>query len=135
GGAPSPFQSACGWRCESQQDPRVTWRPQGECIGWLDVDGNNLYLDRYAAYKAAQAMAPHGNGIEVSPETLVRRLHEKRWLVSTSLSSKKRPTYSIRRTILGKRADVLHVRPSFLGLLVESFAGTAGAQGPASRSA
>ena len=37
-------------------------------FGWIDSD--DLYLDRDASHRAAQAMAVDGTGIEVSPFTL-----------------------------------------------------------------
>jgi len=91
-------------------DERTEWRPQGDRIGW--INGNDLYLDRDASYRAAQGIAADGSGIEVSPTTLVRRLRDRGLLVSIDQA---RETLTVRHTIEGRQRDVLHIRATALG--------------------
>jgi hypothetical protein len=83
GGAPEGREQACGWRSKRigyGANERIEWQSEGLRIGW--IDGDDLYLDREASYRAAQGMAADGSGIEVSPTTLVRRLRDRDLLVS-----------------------------------------------------
>jgi hypothetical protein len=84
---------------------RTEWQPQGSRIGWLE--GHHLYLDRDAAHRAAQAASgPGGDGLAISAVTLVRRLAEKGFLVTTD---SKRKSLLIRRVIEGERRYVVHL--------------------------
>jgi hypothetical protein len=110
---------ACGWRSEvvsHGEDAEVRWRPRGLLqIGWVEKDTNGLqlYLDPTASYAAAQKMAADGNGVEVSIETLKRRLKEAGLLAETDT---KRETITVRRTLGGSRKDMLHFPAKFLNL-------------------
>ena len=55
GGAPDQAPGSCGWR----QDSSGNWMPLGDCIGW--VDGDQLYLEPTAAFRAA-LMAARDSG-------------------------------------------------------------------------
>lgn len=114
GNPPVGMESAAGWRkvrIGSGTNERLEFQPQGERVGWLDRD--DLYLERDASYRAAQRMAGDGYGIEVKPFTLVRRLRERGLLGSVD---KDRQVLTVRRTLEGRRCDVLHLRPEILGL-------------------
>jgi hypothetical protein len=115
GEEPMGFEAACGWREKiigTGDNQRQEWQPQGTRVGWLLPDTNNLYLDPDASYGVAQRIAPNGNGIEVEPSTLRRRLREAGVLMSTDAA---RQTLSVRVTVQGSRKEVLHLRPEFLG--------------------
>lgn len=43
-----------GWIEVEDNSGYSTWRPQGDCIGW--VDGANVYLEPSASYATAQTM-------------------------------------------------------------------------------
>ena len=95
-----------GW-CSSRparNHGRPEWLPRGARVGWLD--GQDLFLDIDSAYRAAQAMATDGAGIAVGVQTLVKRLHEGRWLKSID---ERREKLKIRRVIDGRRLEVLHL--------------------------
>jgi len=109
GGPPAGRESACGWRPAALGEG--AWLPQGVRVGWIHND--DLFLERETAYRAAQAMAPDRAGVEVSPGTLTRRLHERGLLASVEAN---RRTLTIRRTVEGRRIDVLHLRAEILGL-------------------
>jgi hypothetical protein len=84
----------------------------GLMVGW--IDGDNVYLDPDAAYKAAREMAVDGSGVSISVETLKRRLKDQGLLASTDLDTKRR-SVCVRRTIEGRRREVLHFLASTLG--------------------
>jgi hypothetical protein len=111
GTAPHGCETAWGWRPAEQY---AGWRPQGVRVGWLD--GDDLYLDLAASYRAAQKMAADGTGVEVSSSTLPRRLREAGVLLSTD---KARQTLTVRRQIEGRQHEVLHVRAQYLSSSVD----------------
>ena len=51
GGEPDRSAGSCGWR----QDNSGNWLRLGDCVGWLD--GDDLYLETTAAFRAAQMAA------------------------------------------------------------------------------
>jgi hypothetical protein len=113
GDAPVNLEQACGWRLVRLgvgANERAEWQSQGARVGW--IDGADLYLDRDAAYRAAQSIAADAGGIEVSPATLTRRLRDKGLLRSTDPV---RDTLSVRRTLGGSRRDVLHLDARIIG--------------------
>ena len=90
----------------------IGYSVHGLKIGWFD--GDDVYLDPDASYKAAREMSVDGSGITVSLETLKRRLKDQGLLASTDT---KRQTTCIRRTIEGAQHDVLHFTTSTLGVV------------------
>jgi hypothetical protein len=107
--APGDAPEAWGWRSEPTRDGPA-WRAQGSRIGWLD--GAELYLEPEAAYAAAQELArEQGDGLPVSSRTLRKRLHERGLLASTDTE---RDVLTVRRTLEGKRREVLHLRAGSL---------------------
>lgn len=116
GNPPAACERACGWRPVQigiGENQRADWQPKGDRVGWLNADGDDLYLDRDASYRAAQAMSAEGAGIEVSAATLARRLRDKHLLASTDPA---RQTLTVRRMLDGKQRDVLHLSANTLGL-------------------
>src|SRR5262249_14619883 len=100
GGQPDESPESCGWR----RDNTGQFRAQGECIGW--TDGDDVYLEAPAAFRAAQIAARDGcEQITVSEQILKKRLSEKKLLASTD---ERRGTLTIRRTLCGSGRDVLH---------------------------
>lgn len=94
---------ASGWR--DLGIGSEAWRPQGQCIGW--VDGNDLYLLPEAAYQCAQRMAEgSGDAITVRPKTLNKRLKERGLLHKTDEG---RGTLTVRKMAGGARQEVLHL--------------------------
>ncbi len=92
-----------GWRTTDYRDIH-----QGRQIGWLD--GEDVYLDPDASIAVAKLLAEEtGEPIAVGSKTLHKRLHEKAMLSSTE---KERGTLTVRRTLDGKRREVLHLRAS-----------------------
>jgi hypothetical protein len=99
GGAPCRPES-CGWKGDSASG----LTPLGDCIGW--IDGDHLYLDPTAAYRAVQiAGRDIGNALPVSESTLNKRLHERGFLHSVDA---RRETLTVRRSIGGVSVPVLH---------------------------
>jgi hypothetical protein len=99
GGRPPAGPEAWGWR----RGDDGGWRPRGDCVGWCDEHG--LYLEPDASYAAAQRM---GDGVSITVETLHRRMFERGILLSHEVRGRKR-RLKIRKTIDGKRREVLHV--------------------------
>src|SRR6202035_2874573 len=81
---------------------REEWQARGDRVGW--VDGAYIYLDRDAAYRAAQGMGADGAGIEVSAQTLLRRLRDRGFLARIDQG---REVLTVRQTIEGRRQDVV----------------------------
>jgi hypothetical protein len=102
-----------GWRevtVGTYEHERTEWRPQGNRVGW--VDGPSLYLDADAAYAAAQEVGRKlGDAIVLTPRALHKRLNERELLVNTPIS---RETLKVRRTLGGRRREVLHLRSGCL---------------------
>jgi hypothetical protein len=109
-GVPPP---ACGWR---RIDGGVTfggissgstYQAQGDRVGW--VDGDDLFLDPAASYRAAQGMVSAGeNGISVQPKTLGKRLASAGALRSDSGRN------TTKRTIEGSRKRAWCLRLDFV---------------------
>jgi hypothetical protein len=102
GGEPDRSPGSCGWR----RDNSGNWLPFGDCVGWLD--GDDLYLETTAAFRAAQMAARDaGEPFAISEQTLKKRLREKGLLASVDT---KRETLTLRRMICGSSHEVLHFR-------------------------
>lgn len=97
-GLPPENPGGWGWHRAGME-----WREQGERVGWLD--GEDLYLEPEAAYRAARTF---GDGMDVSPRTLNKRLAEAGLLRSRDPSQ---GTLTARKYIsaLGKQRSVLHL--------------------------
>jgi hypothetical protein len=102
---PAPW----GWRVVlvgAGANERIEWRCQGSRVGW--VTGNDLLLDPDAAYGAAQMLSRElGDSIPLTAKTLHKRLHERGLLQAIDQT---RRTLTVRRTLEGRRRDVLHLR-------------------------
>jgi hypothetical protein len=105
---------AWGWR--NSQSQYGEWKPQGHQIGWLD--GEDLYLESEAAYAEAQSLAREGNEpLPVGKTTLHKRLHERGILASTGPT---RGTLTVRKTLAGRRREVLHIHSQSVLSLLET---------------
>jgi hypothetical protein len=103
-GEAPPNPSAWGWRMDAQGYP-PTWRSQGPWIGWIDGDGDSVYYEPGAAYKAANRQADGRGEISVQQKTLGKRLKELGHLVTSD------PGRSTARKAHGStRLHVLHMR-------------------------
>jgi hypothetical protein len=99
GGRPPDKPEAWGWRKGDVEE----WHSRGDCVGWCDEHG--LYLEPEASYAAAQKM---GEGVSIAVETLHRRMSERGILLSHETRGGSR-RLKVRKTIDGKRREVLHV--------------------------
>ena len=102
---------AWGWRLKvigAGEYARGEWQPQGDRIGWLD--GEDLYLDPDASFRAASRMASGANDLDVGVQSLRKRLHEAGFLKTTGYGSERRQTLMVRRLVEGRRIEVLHTR-------------------------
>jgi hypothetical protein len=119
GGEPE-VPEAWGWRQEtfgSGDFERVEWRPQGERVGWLEVE--DLYLEPDAALAAVQKQGrDSGEPLAVTGRTLRKRLHEHGLLLSTGKEREGRETLTVRHTLEGSRKGVLHMASDFLSIRV-----------------
>ena len=99
-----------GWRArtvQKGQSEEQIWDPQGARIGW--VRGDNLYLEREAAYAAAQRLARLSSSLGVGSRTLWKRMDERGLLLS-----REDGRYTCRPTIVGRQQRVLHLASSCL---------------------
>jgi hypothetical protein len=115
GREPRDRPEAWGWYERTYgvgENERTDWYPHGRRIGW--VDGADLYLEPEASYAAAQELAQRqGDSLPVSPRTLHRRLRERGLLLAVEAHGGK-TRYAVRRTLEGRRRDVLHLRADAL---------------------
>jgi hypothetical protein len=115
-----------GWKTIQSSEAGIVGagplRPSGACVGW--ADGADLYLDPDASYREAQRMATEGEKLSLTVRALGKRLHEKGYLLSTD-DARERNT--VRRTIGGRRAAVLHLS---LGVLLGTSQPSRSAQDP-----
>jgi len=82
--------------------------PMGQRVGW--VDGDDLYLDSDAAYRAAQAA---GEGLVVDVEALRQRLREAGLLAS--VDEGRTPTIlTVRKRVEGRQRRVMHLHSDAL---------------------
>lgn len=94
-----------------------TWIGGGTRIGW--VEGDDLYLDPLAAYKAVKEMGHSlGDDVVTTELTLRKFLAQNGLLASTGLQGS-RKTITIRRRIGNGRYDVLHVKAKVGGIVTD----------------
>jgi len=100
---------AYGWRLfkvGTGDNERDDWRFQGSRIGWLE--GDDVFLNSDAAYKAAQVIAKDlGEPLAITLTTLLRRLRDRGSIATTDL---KRQTLTIRKVLEGVRREMLHMK-------------------------
>ncbi len=117
GGAPA-VPEAWGWRqatVGTGNFEREEQRPQGERIGWLEDE--NLYLEPNAALASVQKQGrDSGDSLAVTGRTLRKRLRERGLLLSTDEA---RQVLTVRKTLEGKRREVLHISVDFFSLHTE----------------
>lgn len=102
-----------GWRRNNNGFGSETgmrdWQAQGEHIGWIDVENDDLYLLPEAAYGAVTRRA--NEPLPIATKTIHKRLNERGYLKTTDSS---RGTLTVRRSIGESRIEVLHLRASAL---------------------
>ena len=110
GGAPDDADR-WGWQMAivgAGSQEREEWRPKGERVGWLDAD--DLLLDPESSFAAVQKLArDQGTSVPIKQRTLWKRLAEQGHLVSRDRA---RGTNTVRRTIGGRRLEVIHLKAS-----------------------
>lgn len=98
-----------GWR----EAGTANWQAQGKRVGWISKDTVELLLQPEAAFAVARRFGEDTNeSLNITRVTLNKRLHERGLLVGTD---KAREVLTVRKTVEGKRLDVLHVPLGFLG--------------------
>jgi hypothetical protein len=106
---------AWGWRLQMSgagEHARDEWQCQGKRIGWVDHD--DVYLDPDAAFAEAQKLAgEQGEALPISPRTMHKRLHE-RGLLAVVETYNGRTRFTVRRTLEGRRREVLCLRADSL---------------------
>ena len=108
---PAARHEAWGWVSTTAVESGLAhgltnWRPSGVHVGW--IDGDDLYVDKDAALKAAQSIgSPTGDPIVVIARTLSRRLRDGMHLKSTDPDGKH---IEVQRTLSGAKRRVLHLR-------------------------
>jgi hypothetical protein len=113
GGAPLEPLS-WGWR-EDVNTTHGTLRACGVCVGWLDR--GNIYLDLNSAIAAVQKVAADNEGIGFTPGRITGALYEADLLASTDIGTS-RKTHLVRKTVAGRRTNVLHLKADALGVVL-----------------
>jgi hypothetical protein len=94
-----------GWREIVDNCGQSDWRSEGDCIGW--TDGDDVYLEPTASYRAAQLMGGNGAGaLTIGLKTLNKRLKDAGMLATTD---EKRGTSTIRKVLQDQQREVLHL--------------------------
>ena len=131
GGAPDEADR-WGWQMvivSAGSQEREDWRPRGERVGWLDAD--DLFLDPESSFAAVQKLArDQGTSMPLKQRTLWKRLAEQGHLVSRDRA---RGTNTVRRTIGGRRLEVIHLKASTLAVETDQRDETDQEKGPESR--
>ncbi|WP_232056234.1 DUF927 domain-containing protein [Tuwongella immobilis] len=109
-GGPPESPLAWGWQQENyfagDEGVVVRYRSHGTLVGWLDE--GQLYLEPDASYSVVHRMArDQGECFEITLKTLIRRLKERGMLLSRDAARNKNV---MRRTLVGQRRNVLHVK-------------------------
>jgi hypothetical protein len=110
---------AWGWRAGGHTqagdgfgESATIWIAQGRRIGWLDE--HHLYLEPEAAFAEAQELSRHqGESMPISPRTLHKRLFERDLLAEVERHGAK-TRYTVRRTLEGRRQEVICLGPDSL---------------------
>jgi hypothetical protein len=106
GQEPKPDPKTWGWKLEERgagDFATVSWRAQGNCVGWLE--GSDLYLDPEASYAAAQLMGTaQGESLGVSKDQLSRRLKDAGLLLNPEKDRTR-----VRRMLQGMQRSVLNL--------------------------
>jgi hypothetical protein len=114
-GGPPLEPAGWGWRYEGGGD-HAEWRARVDRIGWLEEA--DLYLEPEAAYAAVQRLARDGgDALGLTSATLRRRLRDRRLLAS---ADEKRQTLTIRKTVEGRRREVLHLHADALATAADT---------------
>jgi len=99
-----------GWSNRVGKHNEAESLPHGNLIGW--IDGQNVYLEPESAYAIAQSFAHNqGESFPLQKTTLWKRLAEHGVLVT---KDKKRQRNKVRKIIVGKRRNVLHIHKKHL---------------------
>lgn len=101
---------AYGWRKRVDNEGNDSWNPGGRCIGWLKAD-KELYLDSANSLAAAkEACNRCGITLSLTPAALRQLLKDRGQLLGTE---QKRGHLTVRRTLAGKRRDVIFLDKDF----------------------
>lgn len=99
GGAP-PDPDQWGWLAiepANPDDPRMSWRPQGQRLGW--IDGDDVYLQPDAAYTAARQYADASGTPLSKTKTVLHKALRERGLLKGSVKDR----LTVQRNVGGER--------------------------------
>lgn len=104
GGAPDPsIAEAWGWRVRKTgtgQFSNEEWVSMGSRVGWLDPNGEDVYLEPEAAYALVQELTRNtGDGLSIGRARLGKALFEAGRLVQTELATHR--CYTVRKVVPG----------------------------------
>jgi hypothetical protein len=107
-----------GWVSSEDEIPNRAdndkpWKPQGDCVGYVDEESDVVYLLPDAAYRVAQSLGKGADdALIVTPQTLHKRLSEDGYLGPREDS---RPDRILtRQTLAARRMSVLPLKKVFL---------------------
>lgn len=104
GSAPDPsIAEAWGWRLRKTgtgQFANDEWTPTGNRVGWLDPNGEDVYLEPEASYALVQELTRNaGDGLSIGRARLGKALFEAGRLVQTELATHR--CYTVRKVVPG----------------------------------
>jgi hypothetical protein len=73
GGVP-PKANILGWTNESSQSDFPTFKSHGPCVGWIDWDADEIYIDMTSGYQQIRKAA--GPEMSLTKQTLMKRLKD-----------------------------------------------------------
>jgi hypothetical protein len=101
---------AHGWRRRLDNEGNESWIPGGRCIGWLQ-DDKELYLDSANSLAVARENCHRcGINLTLTPAALRQLLKNRGHLLATE---EKRGHLTVRRTLAGKRREVIFIDKDF----------------------
>lgn len=136
GSAPDPsIAEAWGWRLRktgSGQFANDEWTPTGNRIGWLDPNGEDVFIEPEAAYSLVQDLTRSaGDGLSISRARLGKALCEAGRLVQTEMATHR--CYTVRKVVPGAiqaRVPVLWLKASAFTDPAWVAAGSSGSKDP-----
>jgi len=108
-GPPLSRPYAWGWRSDSVDlSGEKIYKPMGDCIGWINEEKREVWIEQNAAFAVAQRLAKtQGDAFVLSASSLWRRMFEKDLIIATESRGKGTPKLAVKRVIGGRSKRVM----------------------------
>lgn len=108
-GPPLARPHAWGWRSDTVDlSGEKVYKPTGDCIGWINEEKREVWIEQNAAFAVAQRLAKtQGDAFVLSAPSLWRRMYEKDLITATESRGKGTPKLAVKRVIGGRSKRVM----------------------------